>query len=99
MTKKWILCANLLLLTAWVLFALEQILWGGIAFLLVIIWEVVYKWNKTHNIVYVVLTAVFFVFILLQVVWFYPKEILPVGWICLPLVGLIVLEIFQKTKN
>lgn len=99
MTKKWILCAYLLLLAAWVLFALEQLFWGGIAFLLLGIWVVVYKWNETHDLVYVVLTAIFFTFTLLQLVWFYPKEILPVGWICLPLVGLIVLEIFHKAKD
>jgi len=98
-TKKWTLCAYLLLLAAWVLFALEQLFWGGIAFLLLGIWGVADNWNKTHDIIYVVLTAVFFAFILLQLVWFYPRGILPVDWICLPLVGLIVLEIFHKTKD
>lgn len=99
MKKKWSLCSYLMLLVAGIFFYRGMYLLGGVALLLVGVLGIVDRWNKTHEIVYVVSSTSIFIFTLLLMVWLIPKGIVTVGWICIPLVGLIVLEIFYKTKD
>jgi hypothetical protein len=69
---------------------------GGGAYLLIDILTVVDRWNKTHDIVYVGLTAIFLIFALLHWVWLFLQGLMAVGWMIAPVVGIHVLDILQE---
>ncbi len=99
MKKIMVLFSYLALLAAWIFLCRGDYLASGIALLLVGISGVRLRWNETHDTLYTVGSAIVFVFILLHITWWAPRGIIPIGWIFLSLVGWIMLEIYQKTKN
>lgn len=99
MKKIMVLCSYLALLAAWIFWHRGDYFVSGIFFLLVGVLGVRHRWNETHDTLYTFGSATVFVFILLYITWWVPQGVMSVSWVFLPLLGLIALEIYQKTKN
>jgi len=99
MKKTVVLCGYLALLAAWIFWYRGEYFVSGVFLLPVGVLGVRHRWDKTHDTLYTVGSAMVFVFILLFLTWWVPRGVISVGWIFLALLGLIALEIYQKTKK